>query len=58
MNKIEKCLYMIEVLSRGKPLSLKKINEHWSSPSLYDVDIIPKYSLAIKNIFPVRLPWT
>lgn len=61
MSKIEKCLYIIELLSRGKPLSLKEINEHWSYSSLYDGEIIPKtfsrYKEYISNAFAIDIEY-
>ena len=42
MDKLEKCLYIVELLSRGKPMSLREINEHWEYSSFYDGEIIPK----------------
>lgn len=42
MGKLEKCLYIVELLSRGKPMSLREINEHWEYSSFYDGEIIPK----------------
>ena len=54
MGKLEKCLYIVELLSRGKALSLKEINEHWEYSSLYDGEIIPKtfgrYKDYISNV--------
>lgn len=61
MSKIEKCLYIIELLSKGKPLSLKEINEHWSYSSLYDGEIIPKifsrYEEYISNDFAIDIEY-
>lgn len=57
MGKLEKCLYIVELLSRGKPLSLKEINEHWQYSSLYDNEIIPKtfgrYKEYISDVLPL-----
>ena len=54
MGKLEKCLYIIELLSRGKPMSLKEINHHWEYSSLYDGEIIPKtfgrYKEYVSNV--------
>ena len=61
MSKVEKCLYIIELLSRGKPLSLKEINEHWSYSSLYDGEIIPKtfsrYKEYISSAFAIDIEY-
>ena len=45
MPKLKKCLYLIDLLSRRGPMSLKEINEHYQYSSLYDGEIIPQ----IKN---------
>lgn len=42
MTKLEKSLFIVEQLSHGKRLSLKEINEHFKSSSLYDADILPR----------------
>ena len=61
MGKLEKCLYIVELLSRGKPLSLKEINEHWEYSSLYDGEIIPKtfgrYKDYISNVFAIDIEY-
>lgn len=61
MSKLEKCLYIVELLSRGKPLSLKEINEHWKYSSLYDGEIIPKtfgrYKDYISNVFAIDIEY-
>lgn len=61
MSKLEKCLYIVELLSRGKPLSLKEINEHWQYSSLYDDDIIPKtfgrYKEYISDVFAIDIEY-
>lgn len=62
MSKIEKCLYIIELLSRGKSMSLKEINEHWAYSSLYDGEIIPKtfgrYKDYISNVFAIDIEYS
>ena len=59
MSKLEKCLYIVELLSRGKPLSLKEINAHWQYSSLYDDEIIPKtfgrYKEYISDVFAIDI---
>ena len=61
MGKLEKCLYIVELLSRGNPLSLKEINEHWEYSSLYDGEIIPKtfgrYKDYISNVFAIDIEY-
>ena len=61
MGKIEKCLYIVELLSRGKALSLREINEHWSYSSLYDGEIIPKtfgrYKEYISSVFAIDIEY-
>lgn len=61
MGKLEKCLYIVELLSRGKALSLKEINEHWEYSSLYDGEIIPKtfgrYKDYISNVFAIDIEY-
>lgn len=61
MGKLEKCLYIVELLSRGKSLSLKEINEHWEYSSLYDGEIIPKtfgrYKNYISNVFAIDIEY-
>ena len=65
MSKLKKCLYLIDLLSRRGPMSLKEINEHYQYSSLYDGEIIPrtfarykdtlqKHFLAILIIIKVR----
>lgn len=61
MGKLEKCLYIIELLSRGKPMSLKEINYHWEYSSLYDGEIIPKtfgrYKEYVSNVFAIDIEY-
>ena len=61
MGKLEKCLYIVELLSRGKPLSLKEINEHWQYSSLYDDEIIAKtfgrYKEYISDVFAIDIEY-
>ena len=61
MGKLEKCLYIIELLSRGKPMSLKEINHHWEYSSLYDGEIIPKtfgrYKEYVSNVFAIDIEY-
>ena len=61
MGKIEKCLYIVELLSRGKAMSLREINEHWSYSLLYDGEIIPKtfgrYKEYISSVFAIDIEY-
>ena len=61
MGKLEKCLYIVELLSRGQSLSLKEINEHWEYSSLYDGEIIPKtfgrYKEYISKVFTIDIEY-
>lgn len=61
MGKIEKCLYIVELLSRGKAMSLREINEHWEYSSLYDGEIIPKtfgrYKEYISSVFAIDIEY-
>lgn len=61
MGKLEKCLYIVELLSRCKALSLREINEHWEYSSLYDGEIIPKtfgrYKDYISNVFAIDIEY-
>ena len=60
MSKLKKCLYLIDLLSRRGPMSLKEINNHYQYSSIYDGEIIPRtfarYKDYIAETFrPVRL---
>ena len=59
MGKLEKCLYIVELLSRGKPMSLREINEHWEYSSFYDGEIIPKtfgrYKDYVSAVFAIDI---
>lgn len=61
MGKLEKCLYIVELLSRGKPLSLKEINGHWRYSSLYDEDFYSKgfgrYKTYISDVFAIDIEY-
>ena len=61
MGKLEKCLYIVELLSRGTPMSLKEINNHWEYSSLYDGEIIPKtfgrYKEYISDVFAIDIEY-
>lgn len=59
MGKLEKCLYIVELLSRGKPMSLREINEHWEYSSLYDGELTPKsfgrYKEYVSAVFAIDI---
>lgn len=59
MGKIEKCLYIVELLSRNRPMSLCEINRHWEYSSLYDGEIIPKsfgrYREYVSAVFAIDI---
>lgn len=61
MGKLEKCLYIIELLSQGKQMSLKEINTHWEYSSFYDGEIIPKtfgrYKEYISSAFLIDIEY-
>ena len=61
MGKLEKCLYIVELLSRGKPMSLREINEHWEYSSFYDGEIIPKtfgrYRDYVSAVFAIDIEY-
>ena len=59
MGKLEKCLYIVELLSRSKPMSLREINGHWEYSSLYDGEILPKsfgrYREYVSAVFAIDI---
>ena len=59
MGKLEKCLYIVELLSRGRPMSLREINEHWEYSSLYDGELTPKsfwrYKEYVSAVFAIDI---
>ena len=59
MGKLEKCLYIVELLSRGKPMSLREINQHWEYSSLYDGELTPKsfgrYKDYVSAVFAIDI---
>ena len=61
MGKLEKCLYIVELLSRGKPMSLREINEHWEYSSLYDGELTPKsfgrYKDYVSAVFAIDIEY-
>lgn len=61
MSKLKKCLYLIDLLSRRGPMSLKEINDHYQYSSLYDGEIIPRtfarYKDYIADTFPCYIDY-
>lgn len=61
MSKLKKCLYLIDLLSRKGPMSLKEINEHYRYSSIYDGEIIPRtfarYKRYIAEMFPCYIDY-
>ena len=61
MSKLKKCLYLIDLLSRRGPMTLKEINEHYSYSSIYDGEIIPRtfarYKDYIAETFPCSIAY-
>ena len=49
MSKLQKCLYLIDLLERRGPMTLKEINEHYRYSSLYESDIQPRTFLRYKD---------
>ena len=56
MSKLKKCLYLIDLLSRRGPMSLKEINEHYQYSSLYDGEIIPRTFARYKDYIAETFP--
>ena len=56
MPKLKKCLYLIGLLSRRGPMSLKEINEHYQYSSLYDGEIIPRTFARYKDYIAETFP--
>ena len=56
MSKLKKCLYLIDLLSRRGPMSLKEINDHYRYSSLYDGEIIPRTFARYKDYIAVTFP--
>ena len=49
MSKLQKCLYLIDLLERRGPMTLKEINEHYRYSSQYESDIQPRTFLRYKD---------
>ena len=56
MSKLKKCLYLIDLLSRRGPMSLKEINDHYQYSSLYDGEIIPRTFARYKDYIAETFP--
>ena len=59
MGKLEKCLYIVELLSHGRSMSLREINEHWKYSSFYDGELLPKsfgrYKEYVSAVFAIDI---
>ena len=57
MSKLNKCLYLINLLERKGALTLKEINDYYQYSSLYDGDeILPRTFLRYKDYIEVTFP--
>ena len=57
MSKLNKCLYLINLLERKGALTLKEINDYYQYSSLYDGDEIqPRTFLRYKDYIEVTFP--
>ena len=57
MSKLNKCLYLINLLERKGALTLKEINEYYQYSSLYEGDeILPRTFLRYKDYIEVTFP--
>ena len=56
MSKLKKCLYLIDLLSRRGPMSLKEINGHYQYSALYDGEIIPRTFARYKDYIAETFP--
>ena len=50
MSKLKKCLYLIDLLSRRGPMSLKEINENNQYSPIYDGEIILAHLQGIRVV--------
>lgn len=61
MSKLNKCLYLINLLQRRGPMSLEEINELYRYSSLYDGDLAPRtfarYKDFILETFPCEIQY-
>ena len=56
MSKLQKCLYLIDLLERRGALSLKEINDHFSRSSIYDGEILPRTFSRYKDYILLNFP--
>ncbi len=56
MSKLKKCLYLIDLLSRRGPMSLKEINDHYHYSSIYDGEILPRTFARYKDYIAETFP--
>lgn len=62
MSKLKKCLYLINLLDRRGPMSLKEINEHYQYSSIYEGDdfqprTFARYKDFILTTFPCHIEY-
>ncbi len=56
MSKLKKCLYLINLLERKGPMTLKEINDSYEYSSLYDGEILPRTFLRYKDFIEETFP--
>lgn len=56
MSKLKKCLYLIDLLSRRGPMSLKEINDHYQYSSIFDGEIKPRTFARYKDFIAETFP--
>lgn len=56
MSKLKKCLYLINLLERKGPLTLRQINESFQYSSLYDGEILPRTFARYKDYIDETFP--
>ena len=56
MSKLNKCLYLINLLQRRGPMSLEEINEHFRFSTLYDGDFHPRTFARYKDFILENFP--
>ena len=57
MSKLKKCLYLINLMERKGPMTLKEINDYYQYSSLYEGDeILPRTFLRYKDYIDETFP--
>ena len=57
MSKLKKCLYLINLMERKGPMTLKEINDYYQYSSLYEGDEIqPRTFLRYKDYIDETFP--